>query len=158
MSTKALTVALRAQVWLSSRLQRMPGTQLHNSMATTGKVGCWKSEKTDLLVPQAEALEVVAALEAASADVEGSVVVAGSVAEVALEVASAGVAALVVAMVVLLLAATVLVLELGLQLVPPLLLRRQTLSLTSLPLAESVASSSMSATYVTDCINCLRRS
>lgn len=102
MSTKVLMVVPKALVWLSLRLQRTLATQSTNSTVMIGKVGCWKFVKTASLVPRAEDLGDVVALEAALADEEASVGGVVLAAVGALEAASADVVATEVDMVVLL--------------------------------------------------------
>lgn len=82
-------VALKVPVLSHSRTPRTRETLLANSMAMIGKAACWKSVRTDLLVPPAAATKVVAGLRVAW-DVEGFEA-ASVVVEAALEEATADV-------------------------------------------------------------------
>ena len=91
-------VALKAPGLLHSKTQRTHVMPSPSSMAMTGKVVCWRSAKTDLLVRLAVATRVVADLEAWDVEVfEAAMVVLG----VVLEEATADVVATEVGVVVM---------------------------------------------------------
>ena len=136
-------VAPKAPVLLHSRTPRTHETPSTNSTAMTGKVACWRSVRTGLLVHPVAVTKVAADLEVAW-DVEGFEAVL-VVPEEALAEALADVVATEVegvAMVVHLLAASMTLL---LQALPP---QHRTPLLTMLHLEEKSASSYMFETYV----------